>query len=191
MDSQVESAFWYSFISGDKNAFSAFFKMHYTMLYSYGLKISQKPCLTEDCLQDFFIYLYENRKSFANVKSPKAYIITSFRRALLTKLKKELQFLDYDILVESIPSFEFSPEDIAIKQEFSSIRANTLSQLLNELSPREREAIYLKYYSELKITEISSVMNISYQSVLNTIQKAFLKLRKEVENEVILNVLKD
>jgi len=98
--------------------------------------------------------------------------------------------LDYDNAFESLSKFEFSAEEITVKQEFMSIRADALALILNDLSVREREAIYLKYYSDLGIKEISSVMDISYQSVLNTLQKAFKKLRKTVESEVLLNVLK-
>ena len=88
-------------------------------------------------------------------------------------------------------NFEFSPEEIAIEQEFTLLRTAGISEILNKLSIREREAIYLKYYSELKVSEIAEVMGISYQSVLNTLQKAFTKLRKDLESEVIMNVLRN
>ena len=182
---------WYSFVSGDKTAFSAIFKLYYSELHNYGLKISKNQPLTEDCLQDFFIYLFEKRATFENVNSIKAYLIISFRRALLKKIKKERVFTDYDLLQTPISSFEFSPEDIIAKTEFTSIRANVLADMLNNLSTREREAVYLKYYSELSLDEVASVMNISYQSTLNTIQKAFKKLRKETENESIVSILKN
>ncbi len=188
--SSSENVLWYSFLSGDKNAFSVIFKMNYSELYNYGLKFSKSPSLTKDCLQDFFIYLYTHRESIKEVKSIKGYLFISFRRALLKKLKNERRFTVTDIDSIYLSNFEFSPEEIAIQQEISTIKSNTLTSILNNLSPREREAIYLKYYSELKVSEISSIMNISYQSVLNTIQKAFKKIRNASENEMISNILK-
>ena len=86
--------------------------------------------------------------------------------------------------------FEFSSEELKIKQEFTAIRLALLTKLLNALSLREKEVVYLKYYSGLKTTEIAEVMEISYQSVLNTLQKAFVKLRKNIENLTISEVLK-
>jgi len=62
-----------------------------------------------------------------------------------------------------------------------------MSKLLNKLPKRQKEAIYLKYYSGLKATEISEVMNINYQSVVNILHKALKNLKEEVS---ILNLFK-
>jgi len=186
-----EQAIWYSFLSGDKNAFSVIYKMYYNILYSYGLKLSKNPSLAKDCLQDFFVYLYNHRDGIKQVSSIKSYLFLSYRRTLLKELKKERRFVGSDIETINEPNIEFSPEEISIQQEISHIKSVALTKILNNLSQREREAIYLKYYSELKVTEISSVMNISYQSVLNTIQKAFKRIRYNSENELIKNILQN
>lgn len=190
-DNQFEKSIWDSFLEGSRTAFSTLFKLHYASLHNYGLKISGNACVTEDCLQDFFVYLFENRMHIGAVNSIKSYLFISFRRALLKTLKKERAYIDYDIPLELLLSFEFSSEEVAIKQEFTTIKSSVLTHLLNVLSVREREAIYLKYYSNLKLSEIALVMNISYQSVLNTIQKAFIKLRKDVEKKALEDVLKN
>lgn len=161
------------------------------MLHNYGLKISGNASLTEDCLQDFFVYLHENRQNLGEVNHVKSYLFVSFRRAILKCLKRERVFTDYDMTFDTVSNFEFSPEEIAIEQEFTSLRTAGISGILNKLSIREREAIYLKYYSDLKVSEISEVMDISYQSVLNTLQKALTRLRKDLESEVIMNVLRN
>ena len=103
-------------------------------------------------------------------------------------LKKERKFTTYDTVFENSKEFEFSAEELMVEQEFSKIKIKTLAQLLNELSTRQREVIYLKYYSALSTKEISEVMNISYQSVQNTLQKAFTKLRTHVETQAIKQV---
>lgn len=185
-----EETLWCLFLEGDTNAFSSLFKMYYSPLYSYGLKISRNTAITEDCLQNFFIYLFENRKGIGNVSNIKAYLFVSYRRALLSYLKKERNFIDFDEKSTPNLNFEFSPEELTIKQEFTSAQRNTIVTILNNLSPREREVIYLKYYSVITTPEISKIMNISYQSVLNTLQKAFSKLRKTIENEMLSEVLK-
>ncbi len=105
-------------------------------------------------------------------------------------IKKERVFTDFDEYVDSLSRFEFSVEEIAIEQEFMAIQTKMVAKILNNLSKREREVIYLKYYSGLRTKEISEVMDISYQSVLNTLQKAFVKLRKTVESEAIRNILR-
>ncbi len=190
MDSIHEKSIWHFFVGGDANAFSALFKGYYPMLYNYGLKISGNIAITEDCLQDFFIYLYEHKQNLGEVNNVGSYLFVSFRRAILKKLKKERLFTDYDELTADVSKFEFSVEEIAIQQELTSMKRTAVTSLLNSLSLREKEAVYLKYYSNLKTDQIVTIMGISYQSVLNTLQKAFLKLRKASESEAIMEMLK-
>lgn len=190
MNDSSEKSLWRFFIEGDLNAFSTLFKTYYSPLHNYGLKISGNASLTEDCLQSFFVYLYDNHKNLAGITHVKSYLFVSFRRALLKHLKKERKFTTYDEVFERSDVFAFSPEELMVEQEFTAIRVHTLTEMLNKLSPRERESIYLKYYSNLSTSEISEVMHISYQSVLNTLQKAFSKLRKCIETEDIVHVFK-
>ena len=182
MNDSSEKSIWYLFVEGDVKAFSTLFKTYYSQLHNYGIKISQNPSLTEDCLQSFFVYLFDNRKNLGTVHHIKSYLFVSFRRALLKHLKRERKFTSYDAIFENKSVFEFSAEELMIEQEFTDIKMQSLTHLLNLLSNREREAIYLKYYSNLSINEIAEVMNISYQSVLNTLQKAFSKLRTRIES---------
>lgn len=186
---QPEKVIWHLFIGGDLNAFSTLFREYYPLLHNYGYKISANLDLTEDCLQDFFIYLFENRKKLGEVHNIKAYVFVAFRRAIFKSLKRERRFTDLEGALETLSKFEFSPEEIAMEQELVSARSEVLVQVLNGLSKREREVVYLKYYSDLKTKEISEVMGISYQSVLNTLQKAFSKLRDSVESQVIRQIL--
>lgn len=185
MNDFSEKTIWRLFVEGDVNAFSTLFNTYYTQLHNYGLKISGNSALTEDCLQSFFVYLYDNRKNLGTIAQIKSYLFVSFRRALLKNLKKERMFTTYEEVLEHSRAFEFSVEELMVEQEFTKIRVSTLTQLLNGLSARERESIYLKYYSGLSIREMAEVMNISYQSVLNTLQKAFTKLRGHIESHKI------
>lgn len=190
MNNSSEKSIWHLFVEGDINAFSTLFKTYYSQLHNYGLKISGNPALTEDCLQSFFVYLYDNRKNLGTITHIKSYLFVSFRRALLKYLKKERKFTTYEEVFENSNVFEFSAEELMVEQEFTKVRVRTLTQLLNNLSAREREAIYLKYYSNLSTNEIAEVMNISYQSVLNTLQKAFTKLRTHIESHEIKRAFK-
>jgi RNA polymerase sigma factor (sigma-70 family) len=185
-----EEIIWSLFLQGDTNAFSLLFKKYYSPLYNYGLKLCSNSCITEDCLQGFFVYLHENRKTIGDVKNVKAYLFISFRRALFTVLKKERNFTDFNYEKHNSNSFAFSPEELKINQEITFAQTSSITLILNTLSPREREVIYLKYYGELSMSDISTTMDISYQSVLNTLQKAFSKIRKTIENNMLSAILK-
>lgn len=189
MNDSAEQSIWYLFVEGDTKAFSTLFKTYYHQLHNYGLRISSDRRITEDCLQSFFIYLYNHRNQFGAVQQVRSYLFVSFRRAIFKSMKQERRYIKNEELLKPESSFEFSPEELNIKQEFARIQTAALASLLNKLSVRQREVIYLKYYSGLKTNEITEVMDISYQSVQNTLQKAFTKLRSAAESQEILRVL--
>ena len=81
---------------------------------------------------------------------------------------------------ETIVDLKFTPEELLTNQETERFKNENLSELLNKLPKRQKEAIYLKYYSGLKAKEISEIMGVNYQSVLNTLHKAIKSLKEEV-----------
>lgn len=190
MSQTPDNTTWFLFTQGDISVFSAIFKNYYPALHNYGVKISNDQVITEDCLQEFFIYLYEHRENLGSVSNVKAYLFVSFRRRIFKRIKEKATYTSLKRSEEDAVAFEFSPEELAIQQEYTAIKNKTLALLLTQLSPRQKEVIYLKYYCELQTTEISDVMNISYQSVLNTLQKAFVNLRAQAENTLITSILK-
>ena len=189
MKVNIDISVWEFFIRGDKEAFATLFKTYYTVFHAYGLKISGNKELTEDCLQEFFVYLFQNRKNLNKVTSINSYLFISFRRAVFKAIEKQRKRGYNTIEVDVIVGFKLSPEELLIKKTSTTERNSLLVKIINSLSEREREVIYLKYYNELKTPEIAEVMNISYQSVQNTLQKAFAKFRKKKLQNAISEIL--
>jgi len=67
MNKLTDKFIWKSLKEGDLNAFGVLFETYYPLLHSYGLKISQNEALTEDTLQDFFLYIYEHRQNLSDL----------------------------------------------------------------------------------------------------------------------------
>lgn len=171
---------WIAFKSGDETAFSRIFFDHYSQLYHYGLKILPDEELVKDVIQDFFLYLLESRASLANeVSNVKAYLLASFRRRLLREIKRsrtEKSHLAADDVEEGL-LFVIGQEDIIIGEERSAQNKKIIIRLLEELPPRQREIIYLKYYLDLSLPEISETLGISYQVAANHLYRALKTLQ--------------
>ncbi len=187
MEKLSDQFVWKSLKEGDLNAFSILFKTYYPILYNYGLKIAKDIPLTEDSLQDFFLYVYEHRENLSDLDTIAPYLFSSYRRALIKKLKKKSNTIPVDEFDNSIVDIEFTPEEILTQQESDTFKNQNISKLLNKLPKRQKEAIYLKYYSGLKTKDIATVMNVNYQSVVNTIHKAIKNLREEVAIIQLIN----
>lgn len=176
----LERDIWLDFKAGDRNALGQIFERYYPLLHHYGKNMSQNSSLTEDVLQDFFLYLYEHRASLKELDSMKAYLFASFRRRLLRHMKRiaketHIPLQDFQ---DSPHVVQFSKEELIIEEQSNEIRRTLLIESLNQLPPRQREVLYLRYYNHMNLEEISEVMEISKQGVANTLYKAFKALRK-------------
>lgn len=174
-----EQETWQSFKRGNRQALAIIFKNHYSDLHNYGLRISGNDALTEDCLQDFFLYLFEHRENLADLDNIRPYLFKSFRRMLLRQLNKskKIDFSTSPIDIP-IPDIQFTEEDFMIEQETLKIQNSILLEMLNNLPKRQREVIYLKYYNNLNIKEIEEIMAISYQGVVNKLHRAIKALKR-------------
>lgn len=180
MAKQEQQGLWVAFRSGEEEAFSQLFFDYYELLYHYGCRIIPNEPLIKDVLQDFFLDLLETRAKLSpNVCSISAYLIASFRRRLMRELKSNPMKLYplHETHLTGSHLFELGMEDIIIKKETEEFNKGLVSRLLQELPPRQREIIYLKYYLDLSLPEIAETLSISYQVVANHLYRATKKLQ--------------
>jgi RNA polymerase sigma factor (sigma-70 family) len=180
MQKLTDKFLWKALKEGDLKAFSVLFESYYPQLHSYGLKISKSTVVTEDTLQDFFLYVYDHRENLSDLDTIAPYLFTSYKRFLLKAMKRNEKFKHTDFSTESFVDIQFTAEEVMTNQETLIFKNRNLSGLLNKLSGRQKEAIYLKYYSGLKASEISEIMGINYQSVVNILHKAIKSLKEEI-----------
>ena len=157
---------WLLFLEGDTKAFHHIYNSHYQMLYNFGLKFL-KPAKVEDCIHDTFLNILNYKENIKEIKNVKAYLFRSFRNQAIKIIKANN--LEFNLIDSTIP-YE---EDISNKEELLS----ELKKSILQLSSREREIIYLKYFQGFNNMEISELLDIKYQTVRNILAKAIKKLR--------------
>ncbi|WP_236973666.1 RNA polymerase sigma factor [Membranihabitans maritimus] len=165
---------WKSLKSGNLNALEKVFKSHYAYLHNYGLKMVNNVDLVEDCLQDLFLHIYENRKNLGEVKYIRSYLFTAFRRNLLYRIKQ----YNNKIVASDDVELRFTPEETGLTDR-EVFRNEVLSDMLNSLSPRQKELIYLRYYQEMSVQEISKTISVAPRGITNMLYKAMLKLKSD------------
>lgn len=172
-----EEQFWQQFLAGDRQAFSELFLKFRPLLLHYGMKLCQNREQAEECIQDLFCYLFENKENLTHIRRIKPYLFVVFRRQLLNQQQSGKKLLSVDGVLSEL-AVQFSQEEIMIDHEIQSLEQQKLWKMLNALPVRQREVVYLKYYQGLNTDEIATSMDITHQGVLNALYKAFKKLRK-------------
>lgn len=180
---------WQGTRERDKTSFEKLFKHYYKFLIHYGLKHSSNEILIEDCVQELFIELWKKAPSI-QIQSFRGYLFQSFRFKLYKYLKKYKRIHFNEKADTDEPSlFVLSKEDFIINEETELEKINLLKQALGKLSKRQQEIIYLRFYQNLDYTEISEIMDISYQVSRNLLCQSLKVLKKEIAPLALLPLL--
>ncbi|MCF0054244.1 RNA polymerase sigma factor [Dyadobacter sp. CY356] len=178
---------WRSFRSGDDHAFSLLYQSYIEVLYKYGHKLTVDSELVEDAIQDMFIELWNSRQRLSDTDSVKFYLFRVLRRKI-TQNPLARKTTDCGVEVMDQKFFSGSAENQLIAAESENTRKKMLGRALLKLPPRQQEVVNLRFFNEFNHQQIADIMNISIQSVHNTLQKSMKGLREILSDytEIIL-----
>lgn len=173
---EYDIALWESFLNGDAEAFGLLFKNNYPHLFQYGSKICNSRPVLEDTIQELFLEIWKNRNGVPSI-SVKAYLLKALKYKLLKELSRTPSTTYNDELGEN-GAFDLSHESFLVAQQEDEERAQKVLRSLEQLSNRQKEIIYLKFYQNLSYEEVSAIMNINYQAARNLLYQAIKALKK-------------
>lgn len=172
-----EQGLWKNFQQGDQNALATLYSIYFDSLYNYGFKFSTDATLIEDCIQELFIKLMVNRQNLAIPESVKNYLFKAFRSYIFDKKAQSKKYSASDI--EESVAFDLVPhrESEIIDRETVAAREKKVQQALNQLTPRQREAIFLKYHEGFSYVEIAEILSLTQKATYKLVGRAIESLR--------------
>ena len=188
-DNSSDIALWTQVRLGDEEAFSSLFERYYGSLVNYGKTLMTGEDRVKDCVQDVFVNIWTYRYKLNEAIVVKAYLLSSVRKRIARLHGREHIFSN----IKSIDSleflFDFSIEDRLIADETTAKKVEQLNKSINQLSDRQKEAIYLRYHQGLSVEQVAEVLNLNYQSTKNLLHRAILQLRKDFPISALLLLL--
>lgn len=153
-------------------------KKYYPDLYSYGTRFTTDAGLVKDCIQEVFISLWQRRHNGGAILSLKYYLLRAVKNKVLKSLHRLANNTHLGDWQDGHPFLqEFPVEKLIIEKQISEEKGMALRKTLAQLSKRQQEVIYLKFYHHLDHAQIAELMNISRQSVYNLLHETLQKLR--------------
>jgi len=182
----TDSDLWNELRDGNKYALEKIYRQTFKPLFRYGIKICRNEMLVEDCLQSLYIELWKNRIGLGKTDSIIRYLMVSLRRKVIREIKTiHAKEVDREI-VETDFEADLSFEAQLIHKEMDKEKSEALNKAFQSLSPRQKEVIYLRYYSGLSYDDIGNVMELNYQSARNLVARAIKKLQVAMLTIVLL-----
>lgn len=174
---------WKAFQIGEEQAFCQIYGTYYNDLFNYCYNILKNRASAEDCLQDFFVHLWKKRTYLTPKTSIKVLLVGILRNFTLDFIRKNkcrnkhnnLFSLENKTLTGSI-------EQDIIKSETRQYKQKQVMKMINTLSTQQREALFLRYYENMDINEISAVMGLSYAATAKHLSRASKALERKIVN---------
>ncbi len=151
-------------------------------LYSYALNLGFDEQTAMDAIHDVFYKVCIHHSSLNEIVSFKSYLFRALRNRLIdikrTNKKEIAPITDEDDVVELLPfQLHVTVEDALIKREDAEEIRLKVENVLDRLTDRQREIVYLRYIREYSYEEIAEIMQISVPACRNLISKSITKLK--------------
>ena len=176
---------WQNFRKGNKAAFQKIYFENYRFLYNYCRKFTTDTPLVEDIIQDLFINILVRKDRLSDTDNIRLYLFSSIRRSLFKALNaKEYKVTDLFDPMDPAFHFEDGVDPNYGEDDEQNKTLKILFKSVNNLGARQKEILYMKYFSGLNNKEIADVLSVSYQTVRNTLCNSLRNIRKDFEDDM-------
>jgi RNA polymerase sigma factor (sigma-70 family) len=182
---------WNDFRKGENYALSHIYYQHIQILFRYGKKFSNDDGLIKDTIQDLFFDLIRTRRKLGETDNIKFYLFKSFRRKLVSNIKKtKLTFVLTD---EKLPEakIEYSVEQKLIEKEELTQKEEIMRKALTKLSHRQREILFYRFTCDFEYNQICEIMQMNYDSARKQVFRALKALKEVLAGKDIFLLLPD
>lgn len=166
--------------AGDKGAGDALIRAHQKSLYAYMLRMSGRPDVAEDIVQDAFVRVLTHLDRFDPRYRFSTWLFTIAKRLYVNACQKHKPHYDSDI-VGGWRGRSGAPSDPTISDEVRSNARLAIDDVLGSLSPEQREIILLFHQQGWSISLIASHMDMPEGTVKSHLHRGRRKMRDAIE----------
>ena len=161
---------------GDENAFDVFVRKYYKEILNYCNSHCPDTSTAEDLTQETFLRFFEKLSDYRYMGKTKNYLYTIAGNLCRDSYKKIRESLLEEQSLE-IQDCLHPPETDELLNRL------TIKAALDRLPAELREVIILYYFQELKLTEISSTLQIGLPLVKYRVKQAKTHLERLLREE--------
>lgn len=165
---------WKQFLNGDKPSFEAIYTLYYHNLYEFGIRKTGDEELVKESMQALFVKLWINRANIRETDNIKYYLIAALKNTLLNASARSARLsLTGESNEEAFHLVFPPPAEVPGADE----KSRQLLEALNQLTARQKEVIYLRYFEELPYEQIAELMDVSVKGIYKLNSRALEALK--------------
>ncbi len=164
-------------IAGDRQAAEDFVRAHQASLYAYMLRMTGRPDVAEDVVQDAFVRALTNLHRFDFRFRFSTWLFTIAKRLHVNACQKHKPSYDSDV-VGGWEGRGRGPEAPTIDDEVSVNAKHELQVALAQLTDEQREVVVLFHQLDWPIAQIAEYMDMPEGTVKSHLHRGRAKLRR-------------
>ncbi|WP_286860343.1 RNA polymerase sigma factor [Proteiniphilum sp. UBA5510] len=171
---------------------ASLYNLYVNDLFIYGCYLGFEREVVKDAIHDVFVKLTADEDLLRHISHIKFYLFKSLKNRLLDihkEVRREVTLGNVVPLEEMPFNIMINVEDLIIEREEQIQIKNEIEQMLNALTDRQREIIYLRYVQEYDYKQIAELLQISVHGCRKLVSKAILSLREKFGSLITFLIL--
>lgn len=157
-------------------------------LFSYGMALGIEKDLLQDIIHDVFLHLFEHQNLILENENLKYYLFRCLKNRLISIKRKEIPVENIDEADDHLFSIKVTGLDLIEEEEERKEVANQIEQMLQSLTGRQREAVYLRFMQELEYEEIADLLGVTPKGARKLIYRAIDHIREVYGPAMLLSL---
>lgn len=171
---------------GDGRAIEALIRAHQDALYAFMLRMSGRPDVAEDIVQEAFVRVLKNLDRFDSRFRFSTWLFTIAKRLYVNSIQKLRPTYDSDVIDSHHGGFEPVGGDASRTETIHNVRC-IVDFALKELAPQQREIILLFHQQNWPITDIAVFLKMPEGTVKSHLHRARKRMKKVIESSGMMS----
>jgi RNA polymerase sigma-70 factor, ECF subfamily len=166
----------------DSRIFEEFVRRYQHIVFFTSLRMLGENDEALDSSQEVFLKIWRSSVTARKIQNLKSWVYRVTINTCIDRLRERRRVDDLttndNVIWLTLPSQKMSPKEYASQlEEFKELKA-----AMNELTKRQRSVFVLRHFQNLKLQEISEIMEMPVGTVKSTLHQTLLKLRGLLTN---------
>lgn len=187
MDSKqinIEKELFSRVAQGDEEAFNTLFHRYVPRLHTIVMKVTKSEGVAKDIIQEVFLYLWMDRESLAEVAVPQNWIFKMAYNRSYTWLSRQVsRHQKYNEFKQQNPG---EGDDNLQDTVFLHETARLIQEATAQLPEQARKIFQLSRESGLKAAEVADRLDISVQTVRNSLVRSVRSIKEYLTQHGVL-----
>ena len=156
-------------------------------LYDYGRSLGFAHDICLDAIHDVYESIFV-KAPFISENKIKSYLFSSVKNRLIDFYRVNRR-INYGELEDSFLDLDLNIQESIISKEEQHLLVSKVNKIMENLSVRQREVIYLRFFQDLSYKEIAIIMKISPESTRKLVYRTIKQIRTTTSINIIVLLL--